>query len=38
MESALDAVENGEYFAVLDAKPVLSFSLDSKFFHAQPQS
>ncbi len=32
MESALDAVENGEYFAVLDAKPVLSFSLD-KFFH-----
>ncbi|MCB5358739.1 HD domain-containing phosphohydrolase [Vibrio lentus] len=33
MESALDAVENGEYFAVLDAKPVLSFSLD-KFFHA----
>ncbi|MEZ9531753.1 phosphohydrolase [Vibrio lentus] len=33
MESALDAVENGEYFAVLDAKPVLLFSLD-KFFHA----
>lgn len=33
MESALDAVENGEYFAVLDAKPVLSFSLD-KFFNA----
>ncbi|MFS1862547.1 HD domain-containing phosphohydrolase [Vibrio lentus] len=33
MESALDAVENGEYFAVLDAKPVLSFSLE-KFFHA----
>ncbi|MGF1884292.1 HD domain-containing phosphohydrolase [Vibrio splendidus] len=32
MESALDAVENGEYFAVLDAKPVLSFSLN-KFFH-----
>lgn len=33
MESALAAVENGKYFAVLDAKPVLSFSLD-KFFHA----
>lgn len=33
IESALDAVDNGEYFAVLDAKPVLAFSLD-KFFHA----
>ncbi|TVU75066.1 transporter substrate-binding domain-containing protein [Vibrio tasmaniensis] len=33
MESALDAVENGEYFAILDAKPVLSFSL-GKFFHS----
>ncbi|WP_261884433.1 HD domain-containing phosphohydrolase [Vibrio pomeroyi] len=33
IEAALDAVDNGEYFAVLDAKPVLAFSLD-KFFHA----
>ncbi|WP_135443179.1 HD domain-containing phosphohydrolase [Vibrio tasmaniensis] len=34
MELAFDAVDRGESFAVLDAKPVLEFSLD-KFFHAR---
>ncbi|MFS1895084.1 HD domain-containing phosphohydrolase [Vibrio lentus] len=33
MKLALAAVEKGHYFAVLDAKPVLSFYLN-KFFHA----
>ena len=32
IEAALDAVDNEEVFAVIDVKPVLSFSLD-KFFH-----
>ncbi|WP_215406985.1 HD domain-containing phosphohydrolase [Vibrio gigantis] len=32
IEAALDAIDNGEVFAVIDVKPVLSFSLD-KFFH-----
>lgn len=34
MELAFDAVDRGESFAVLDAKPVLEFSLD-KFFHSR---